>query len=440
MRGQIPIRHFIFHRKAKLGSYRAETGRAPAGTLPPQAKVLYERLYHRGGDPETASFVSVYGSRVPFVFSQVAGGADVPFGAPGAGSRGGSRLIDTATSPDNVWGGRRDYKEMQMLLRGTIYPSLPPLPLVLQEEEEQLQWQLLQQQQHPVMQLHYRYYITKQIIPALDRLFSLLPPPASADLLQWFKDMPKPAQRIYAPLSHSTPVQQQQRLQQRQQQTLLQQLGIKSITGADSVGERLVLQRFFAAASCLLCGSRCKELGPTPLTSYDSSMKGILNPRNTRNAKKRKFTPNIKPEEAQEIAVRQSLLQHLHQAGFSDSSSTSSIEEEDGRTAEDLYKGRKRVKRIDVSKERVVIPPPICKECSSNPAVVCVRMHQRLKKVEQRIAAARSFCRHCAGSRVYAEACLHSWHCDVYFRRISEADKLRVVQEQMQNMGLFIDT
>lgn len=45
-----------------------------------------------------------------------------------------------------------------------------------------------------------------------------------------------------------------------------------------------------------------------------------------------------------------------------------------------------------------------------------------------------------AGSQVYAEACLHAWHCDVYYRRISEADKLRVLQEQMHNLGLYTDS
>lgn len=48
------------------------------------------------------------------------------------------------------------------------------------------------------LQLHGQYYITKQILPALDRLFSLL----GVDVHEWFEDMAKP-QRL---LPHKRPL------------------------------------------------------------------------------------------------------------------------------------------------------------------------------------------------------------------------------------------
>ncbi|KAL8429493.1 hypothetical protein ACSSS7_006586 [Eimeria intestinalis] len=416
LRGQVPIRHYIFQRKAKLVSLQqaavdnfipmAETGEAPAGTLPPQAKVLYERLFQRDGGGEesgSAAFASLYGSRVSFVFSHVAGDTDVPVGAPGAKAAG--RLIDAATAPENVWGGRRDYKDLLALLRGRVFPSFPPLPFVVQDADDlqQQQQQHQHEQQHPVMQLHYRYYITKQIIPALDRLFSLLPPPATADLTQWFRDMPKPAQSsLYRPAACSSapPLQQQQ---QHQQQSLLQTLGIKSITaGGAAARERLVLQRFFAAASCILCGSKCRELGPTPLRLCDTN-----NNKNDNNffgnKKKRRVGMRTEgPQESEELAVRRGLLLQLHKTSFSSSSSSSSSGGEGSGMSVALM-GKRKAERIDVSKEREVTPPPICKACSSNPAAVFLEMQQRLRKVEQRIAAARNMCYHCAGESQHTE-------------------------------------
>ncbi|CDI87412.1 DNA polymerase zeta catalytic subunit, putative [Eimeria praecox] len=439
LRGQVPIRHYIFHRRAKLGTYRAETGEAPAGTLPPQAKVLYERLHHQGHEGGAHSAADCYGIRVPFVFSQVAGDTDVPLGSAGAGLRGGSaRLIDCATSPENVWGGRRDAAEMQALLRGRAYACLRPCSLLLQPEEDFLQQQQ-QQKQHPVVQLHYRYYITKQIIPAIDRLFSLLPPPGSADLMQWFRDMPKPAQPLAAAVACRSPLmprQQKQQLLGQQQQSLLQQLGIRSLTASGTVRERLVLQRFFAGASCLFCGSRCRELGPLPL--YSSS-RTLIGPTQTN---KRKKAMRFSAEEAEEAAVRRNLVQQLLQTCFSSPSGSSSCEEEERPLMQELLQKEKRKGvTTDLTKREVVlVPPPVCKECSSNPALVCFRLHQQLNKIERRLAAATDLCRHCAGSRICAESCLQAWHCDVYYRRNSEAEKLKAVQYQMQNLGIYIDS
>ncbi|CDJ29730.1 DNA polymerase zeta catalytic subunit, putative [Eimeria mitis] len=441
LRGQIPIRHYIFHRRAKLGTYRAETGEAPAGTLPPQAKVLYERLHHQGQGGGAALGAECYGVRVPFVFSQVAGDTDVPLGSAGAGLKGGTtRLIDCATSPDNVWGGRRDSAEMQALLEGRVHAYIQPFALLQQPEDDLLQQEQQQQQhEHPVAQLHYRYYITKQIIPAIDRLFSLLPPPGSADLLQWFRDMPKPAQPLAAAVacrSRQTPQHQQQQLLRQQQQSLLQQLGIKSLTASGTARERLVLQRFFASASCLFCGIRCRELGHFPL--YSSSKKVIR----LAQTSKRKKAMRANPEEAEEAAVRRNLVQQLLQTDFSNPSSSNSSGDEERHPLQGLmHRGKQKGKTTDLTKREVIlVPPPVCKECSSNPALVCLHLYQRLNKVERRLAAAADMCRHCAGSRVCAESCLQAWHCDVYYRRNSEAEKLKVVRRQMQNLGIFIDS
>ncbi|CDJ36961.1 DNA polymerase zeta catalytic subunit, putative [Eimeria tenella] len=431
LRGQVPISHFIFHRKAKLGTYRAETGNAPAGTLPPQAKVLYERLHQQGSTGGCAT--ETYGMRVPFVFSQVAGDTDVPLGASGAAHKGvSSRLVDCATAPENVWGGRRDYKAVQALLRGRVQPSIKPLSLLLQPEEDLHEQHEEQQQQHPVSYLHYRYYITKQIIPAIDRLFSLLPPPASVDLLQWFRDMSKPAQRLAALSICRAAALPQQQQQRHQQQSLLQQLGIRSLTAGGSTRERLVLQRFFAGASCLFCGSRCRLLGPTCLSP---TYKDIVSPvENKRRKVGRSFA------EIEEVSTRSNLIRQLLQKGFSSSSSSDDAEQDepDHHKLPKISEGRR--KTTDLTKREVVlVPPPVCKDCSSSPGLVCMRLYQKLNRVERRLAAAADVCRHCAGSRLCAEGCLHAWHCDVYYRRNAEAEKLKVLQHQMKNLGIFAD-
>ncbi|CDJ54269.1 DNA polymerase zeta catalytic subunit, putative [Eimeria brunetti] len=423
------------------GTYRAETGEAPAGTLPPQAKVLYERLHHQGTDGGAAAGADCYGMRVPFVFSQVAGDTDVPLGSAGAGLKGGTaRLIDCATSPDNVWGGRRDPTEMQALLRGRVHPCIRPFALLQQPEEDLLQQQQQQQhqEQHPVVQLHYRYYITKQIIPAIDRLFSLLPPPGSADLLQWFRDMPKPAYPLAAAMacrSPPTPQQKQQQLLRQHQQSLLQQLGIRSLTAGGASRERMVLQRFFAGASCLFCGSKCRELGSLPLYYSSKNATTLV------QTSKRKKAMHASAEEAEELAARTNLVQQLLQTEFSSPGSSSS-EEEDRSLPEGFpSRGKRKGTTTDLTKREItLVPPPVCKVCSSNPAIVCLRLYQRLNKIERRLAAAADLCRHCAGSRICAESCLQAWHCDVYYRRNSEAEKLKVVQHQMQNLGIFIDS
>ncbi|OEH77917.1 DNA polymerase zeta catalytic [Cyclospora cayetanensis] len=309
LRSQIPIRHYIFHRKAKLGTYRAETGDAPAGTLPPQAKVLYERLYHQRDYNGEAS--ASYGIRVPFVFSHVAGDTDVPFGASGALARGaGVRLVDCATSPDNVY-----------------------------------------------------------------------------DLLQWFRAMPKPVQRLTAQAAGHTPMRRHQLQRQKGKHFLLKQLGIRSIT-AEGTRERLVLQKFFAATSCLFCGGRCKELDSELLAASSESAY------NTRSSEwHRSACSNV--EEPQEIAIRKNFVQQLQNASFGISSSG---ENEIGdsqtlRTSRRLKEGYAGL----TQRERVLVLPPICEGCSNSPALICVWMHQRLNKIERRLAVAADFCRQCAG-------------------------------------------
>lgn len=337
--------------------------------------------------------------RVPFVFSQVAGDTDVPLGAASTGPKGGTaRLIDCATSPENVWGGRRDPTEMQALLNGRVHASVRHFALLQRSEEGLLQQEQQQQlqEQHPVVQLHYRYYITKQIIPAIDRLFSLLPPPGCADLLQWFRDMPKPAQPLAAAMACRSPLnrqQQQKLLLRQQQQSLLHQLGIRSLTASGSARERLVLQSFFAGASCLFCGSRCRELGPLHLSSSPQKVLRLT------QANKRKKAIRASAEEAEEAAVRRNLVQQLLHSEFSSpsSSSCSCSNAEKRPISEGLLQRRKRKgASTDMKKRVVLVPPPVCKECSSNPALVCLRLSQRLNKIERRLAAAADLCRHCA--------------------------------------------
>lgn len=172
----------------------------------------------------------------------------------------------------------------------------------------------------PLLPVYLKYYIVRQVIPAMDRLFGLLPPPACVDLKEWYESMPKPRNSTASwlkycmgteptkssggarrgPPDKTSPFAQQPATaatrhtlarhgppskrasvgvqkpalplrekeassaaaQKQQQQKLLQALRIRSSSGGGS-GARL--HHFFATSSCLLCGEKCSLLPPGAL-------------------------------------------------------------------------------------------------------------------------------------------------------------------------------
>ncbi|CEL92814.1 unnamed protein product [Vitrella brassicaformis CCMP3155] len=145
----------IFHREVRLGTYTANQG-GPAHTLPPQAVVAYASL---ASDPTATPQMS---ERIPFA---------VAYGPPG------SRLIDQVVPPSRIEGASK--------------PLCPLTPLEPEASREQYAAWASQ----PLLHLNATYYITKQMIPAIDRLFALIGPEVNVE--RWFNQMPKPVKRTY---------------------------------------------------------------------------------------------------------------------------------------------------------------------------------------------------------------------------------------------------
>ncbi len=125
MRGAVSIQDFCFAREVKLGTYR-NTGGGGGPAPPPGALVSARRmLADARAEPQ-------YGERVPYV---------VVTGAPGA------RLADRCVAPEDLLGGG------------------PASHLRLDAE----------------------YYIAKNLIPPLERIFNLV----GANVRQWYDEMPR---------------------------------------------------------------------------------------------------------------------------------------------------------------------------------------------------------------------------------------------------------
>ncbi|RUS18701.1 hypothetical protein BC937DRAFT_88438 [Endogone sp. FLAS-F59071] len=135
---------FIFAKEVKLGSY-SERGLPPPGALVSTRKMVIDPR----SEPQ-------YGERVPYV---------VVHGGPGA------RLADQVVPPEELLENRFAsliYKNLLNLVEFLV--SLFILLCVIRS-----------------LRLHGQYYITKQIIPSLERVFNLV----GADIKAWFNEMPR---------------------------------------------------------------------------------------------------------------------------------------------------------------------------------------------------------------------------------------------------------
>eukprot|EP00070_Physeter_catodon_P036459 XP_028343353.1 uncharacterized protein LOC114485747 [Physeter catodon] len=301
LRNDISLKQFIFFRKCRLGLYKAERGVAAAGSLPPQAKVAYERmcavaevcnLCSADSSPAVASMAQIpslvnlphgtatRGERVPFVYAETNAGNLGRF--PDRQTRC-VRLLDYAVSPDKVEGGGRGGMWMHLFCHGTpqlVLRNLCPRIVntltkgVLDSHTGKACWYCSGSEGDKVLSgssdvedalfirgyveglpsqralqgkaiftgygadlkvtsgkrsvsdarkartayykhiksdqtygqtlwpLYSRYYIVKQIIPALDRLFCLLPPPNTVDLSHWYVSIPKARRTSSCPHGH----------------------------------------------------------------------------------------------------------------------------------------------------------------------------------------------------------------------------------------------
>ncbi|KEP62202.1 UNVERIFIED_CONTAM: DNA polymerase family B protein [Hammondia hammondi] len=481
MLNQVPLKDFIFYKKCRLGSYKAEFGASTAASLPPQAKVAYARLQALAqssvglqdalgtGTSETAPALPSgpsRGERVAFVYADLGLGGGEAFLT---GKQSALRLLDCAVSPEQVEGGGRADNLVNLFLYGAPQRVLRPMPLQLPDawatgsvtppqeggardfwsqhagscvwlrcwepmpsetvggkstdsslfsEGERTQaaspalqvpasrfgWRRLgmspagafcsgsfslsvQQGQECsgiapsavqslgggdseqlLLPVYLKYYIVRQVIPALDRLFGLLPGSTSVDLRQWFDKMPKPQTshatrlrrqpqtgqqvvkksrqgmltfgprpllRKISPESHllrarhgsvpqRTPVVDQMAVPSdagavsrapQPRHKLLQALKVKHGAGG---GSKVRLHHFFAASTCLFCGERCSLLPPGPLRELPASSArangskrssgGHKGDGSTDRARRRRGGGAISFEEDTEAAVRAQLF------------------------------------------------------------------------------------------------------------------------------------
>ncbi|CBZ50974.1 DNA polymerase, related [Neospora caninum Liverpool] len=419
---QVPLKDFIFYKKCRLGSYKAEVGASTAASLPPQAKVAYARLQAvarpsvglhdvagAGVSEAALAFPSgpSRGERVAFVYADLGLGGGEAFLT---GKQTALRLLDCAVSPEQVEGGGRADNLVSLFLYGAPQKVLRPMPLQLPESWSagsqtpqhegggdlssqhgaSLVWlrcwenmpsptlwggtdafspeggrmqgasaafqapaarlggrrpdmsavvacfsrsasvpaqhgqeltgslpSVLQRlgdggSEQLLLPIYLKYYIVRQIIPALDRLFGLLPGQTSVDLRQWFDSMPKPQRSLATRLRRRLQTDQQivKKLRQgmlrfgagpplrerrpesgpvrardgppprrtpgagqmavlpkagavspaaQPRQKLLQALKISNGAGG---GSKVRLHHFFAASACLFCGAKCSLLPP----------------------------------------------------------------------------------------------------------------------------------------------------------------------------------
>ncbi|PHJ25058.1 dna polymerase family b protein, partial [Cystoisospora suis] len=139
---RISLKEFIFYRKCRLGSYKAEFGASTAASLPAQAKVAYARMQAlaqsaavtRGSDDRESESLLLArrsgparGERVAFVYADLGLGGNQAFLS---GTKKTSlRLLDCAVSPDQVEGGGRPDDLVRIFLYGIPCMVLRPMPL-----------------------------------------------------------------------------------------------------------------------------------------------------------------------------------------------------------------------------------------------------------------------------------------------------------------------
>lgn len=182
-----PFADYMFLRDVRLGTYAFDRG-GPAHTLPPQGVVSYAMLYdwrateevgEGGGEQETAlteeaTTVFDYKTRIPYVVVQ---------GPPG------SRLIDLVVPPY-----REQTVSQPLCPLSPVFPQLSPRHFTL--------WT-----RHRPLVMNAEWYIVKQIVPVLQRMFTLVDPPVN--VARWVSSMPKPADRrppVYPLTSPKKPV------------------------------------------------------------------------------------------------------------------------------------------------------------------------------------------------------------------------------------------
>jgi DNA polymerase zeta len=174
--GRVNVQDFIFAKEVKLGTY-SDNGMPPPGAVLSMQKM---RL-----DPRAAP---EYGERVPYLVAYEAGPK--------------SRLVDNILAPEDFLSDR-----YIILIVGFILCRRS-------------------------MQLHATYYITKQIIPSLARVFDLIGAGTAfnlrcliSDLNAWYRQMPKVVRAI--------------------------QYGQQSTTNVTK--SRNTIDKFYASQQCLVC-------------------------------------------------------------------------------------------------------------------------------------------------------------------------------------------
>lgn len=201
MRGAVSIQDFCFAREVKLGTYKNNntnntgdrTGGGGGGPPPPPGALISARrmLADARAEPQ-------YGERVPYV---------VVTGAPGA------RLADRCVAPED-------------LLAGGAASHL---------------------------RLDAEYYISKNLIPPLERIFNLV----GANVRQWYDEMPK-VQRVRR-VDPSSAVEGHHHHRQDSGD-----LGGRGLAAA-AITKKKTLESYMKAATCLVCDIKLKKPTPTNL-------------------------------------------------------------------------------------------------------------------------------------------------------------------------------
>ncbi|PFH36610.1 hypothetical protein BESB_048020 [Besnoitia besnoiti] len=571
---QVPLKEFIFYRKCRLGSYRAEFGASTAASLPPQAKVAYARLQalaratadragasaagedagsgsRASGDGPRLQAGPSHGERVAFVYADLGLGGGEAFLR---GKQSALRLLDCAVSPEQVEGGGRPDNLVRLFLYGAPQLMLRPMPLQRPEsgagdpearaaegdgteawqpaaslgwfrrwgnvpglgaaksEDVVLPpWWYRQRQASPaapgqaapfggpradmssmvalfaraspssapppqapdldapgpclaqvpvegpaplLLPVYAKYYIVRQVIPALDRLFSLLAGATAVDLRQWFDTMPKPQTsratrirrqmqpgpqtvkplgqamlklgtgavpgRLSNPVTHRVlgrhgpPTDRTTLALQRppaaargasaaqRQQKLLRALKADK----PGAGSGVRLHHFFAASSCVFCEAKCPLLRPGSTGELLQRGRETVAGRDAgrpgdRDSWRRRHNSPIAFEE--EDMVRARLFKIFECSGFS--SDEDEDRQDDGKVVIDvssasgplLASGSVFRPLFEAPSPREWQPPPVCADCSRDAERLLVEAHLELREAERGLKEIEDLCEACAG-------------------------------------------
>lgn len=244
------------------------------------------------------------------------------------------------------------------------------------------------------------YYINKNLIPPLDRIFSLV----GANVRSWWEEMPK-VQRI-------------------------RRVGPQYVEGKNGVsGGMRTLESYMRSGNCMLCGVKIKR----PLSFI------LLNSRETNWEKEACLE--------KDVASRRRKIHDVEPSGNVDEDSPDNLEFENSGSSLSSYDkysagSATKVEPGDGGKNTntTMGEEPICKRCAQNTGETVAKLHQQLADEQKKMVDLVKVCQTCEGAMPLEDTRCESLDCPVWYNRMRQAARLRTEESAVRNVLNMLDT